>query len=132
MMYDVVVVFLQMQIHVGHVPFLAGLHSEILPWRLAAHEPPSPTPVHRCDERSTGRLMLAVAGGPVLSVRIDARPQLQLVSLGVAHRLAHDHDDDDEDGQQHENAADRHRDHGTVTHCACGWFWVVWGWFARE
>lgn len=60
--------------------------------------------------------MLAIAGGPVLSIRKDARSQLQLISLGVAHRLSDHHDDDDEDGEQDENAADCHRDHSTVTH----------------
>lgn len=60
--------------------------------------------------------MLAIAGGPVLSIRKDARSQLQLISFMVAHRLSDNHNDDDEDGQQNENAADCHRDHCTVTH----------------
>lgn len=61
-------------------------------------------------------LMLAIAGGPVLSIWKDSGSQLQLISLRVAHWLADNDDDDDEHGQQDEYAANGHCHYGTVTH----------------
>lgn len=79
----------------------------------------------RCCHRRLGvgvgrrclHLMLAIAGGPVLSIWKDAGSQLQLISLRVAHRLADNDDDHDEHGQQDEDAANGNRHHCTVTHC---------------
>lgn len=69
-------------------------------------------------------LSLAACGqltvrAPLLSIWEVARSQLEHVSLGLLELLPHNYDDDNEDGQQDQNAANGHCNHGAVTHLAC-------------
>lgn len=56
-------------------------------------------------------------GRPLLSIEKITGAELKSISLGLtAHALAHHYDDNDEDGQQDQDAADRNRNHGAITH----------------
>lgn len=70
------------------------------------------------NENVMNMSLLAVRGPWLLSIVADLskRPQLKLISLGLAHRLSYDNYEHDEDGEENQNTADCYSHHCTVTH----------------
>lgn len=68
--------------------------------------------------------LLLTAWGPWLSILADDAewPQLQFISLGLAHTLADHNNQHDEHGQKHEDTTNSYRHHCTITHQKPGFF----------